>query len=57
MVNDKYKLKTKVDIIKRKKLKHMTETKIDNQKIKLKLTNRKMTTKEKTFRKIRKYSS
>ena len=32
----------------------MTETEIDNQKIKLKLTNRKMKIKEKTFRKIRK---
>ena len=35
----------------------MTETEIDNQKIKLKLTNRKMKTKEKTFHKIRKYLS
>jgi hypothetical protein len=36
--NDKYKLKTKVDTI--KKLKHKTKTEIDNQKIKVKLTNR-----------------
>ena len=35
----------------------MTETEVDNQKIKLKLINRKMKAKEKTFHKIRKYLS